>query len=152
MRGVGIPTTIAGRGTSMSRSALASVLGMSLALAALPTSAHHSFSAQFDSKKPIKVTGTITKVEWMNPHSWFYIDVKGDGDSVTNWGFELASPNLLLRRGWTPKTLEVGDVVTVEGFNALDGSHTGNARAIVMTATGETLLGSSSPSPSGSAQ
>jgi len=134
----------------MSRSALAPVLGISLVLTALPTLAHHSFSAQFDAKKPIKMTGTVTKVEWMNPHSWFYLDVKGDGASVTNWGFELASPNLLLRRGWTPKTLEVGDVVTVEGFNALDGSHTGNARVIVMTSTGETLLGSSTPS--GSAQ
>ena len=138
----------------MSRSACASVLGLALVAATLPAVAHHSFSAQFDSKKPIKVTGTVTKVEWMNPHSWFYIDVKGDGGGVTNWGFELASPNLLLRRGWTPKTLEVGDVVTVDGFNALDGSHTGNARVIVMTATGETLLGSSTPSasPSGSAQ
>jgi hypothetical protein len=134
----------------MSRSALASVLGFALVFATLPIQAHHSFSAQFDAKKPIKMSGTVTKVEWMNPHSWFYIDVKSDGGNVTNWGFELASPNLLLRRGWTPKTLEVGDVVTVEGFNALDGSHTGNARVIVMTATGETLLSSSSPN--GSAQ
>ena len=128
----------------MSRSALASILGCALVLASLPGIAHHSFSAQFDAKKPLKMTGTVTKVEWMNPHSWFYLDVKGDGGSVTNWGFELASPNLLLRKGWTPKTLEAGDVVTVEGFNALDGSHTGNARAIVMTSTGETLLGGSS--------
>jgi len=128
----------------MSRSALASILGCALALAALPAIAHHSFSAQFDAKKPLKMTGTVTKVEWMNPHSWFYLDVKGDGGSVTNWGFELASPNLLLRKGWTPKTLEAGDVVTVEGFHALDGSNMGNARVIVMTSTGETLLGGSS--------
>jgi uncharacterized protein DUF6152 len=133
----------------MSRFAWASILACTLVLAAAPAVAHHSFSAQFDAKKPIKMTGTVTKVEWMNPHSWFYIDVKGDGGSVTSWGFELASPNLLLRRGWTPKTLEVGDVVTVDGFHALDGSHTGNARVIVMTSTGETLLGAS---PSGSAQ
>ena len=128
----------------MSRSALASILGGALVLAALPAIAHHSFSAQFDAKKPLKMTGTVTKVEWMNPHSWFYIDVKGDGGNVTNWGFELASPNLLLRKGWTPKTLEAGDVVTVEGFHALDGSNLGNARVIVMTSTGETLLGASS--------
>jgi hypothetical protein len=128
----------------MSRSALASILGCALALAALPAIAHHSFSAQFDAKKPLKMTGTVTKVEWMNPHSWFYLDVKGDGGSVTNWGFELASPNLLLRKGWTPKTLEAGDVVTVEGFHALDGSNMGNARVIVMTFIGETLLGGSS--------
>ena len=128
----------------MSRSALASILGSLLVAAALPVFAHHSFSAQFDAKKPLKMTGTVTKVEWMNPHSWFYIDVKEDGGGVTNWSWELASPNLLLRRGWTPKTLEVGDVVTVEGFHALDGSHTANARVIVMTSTGETLLGGSS--------
>ena len=128
----------------MSRSALASILGSALVLAALPAIAHHSFSAQFDAKKPLKMTGTVTKVEWMNPHSWFYIDVKGDGGNVTNWGFELASPNLLLRKGWTPKTLKAGDVVTVEGFHALDGSNLGNARVIVMTSTGETLLGGSS--------
>ncbi|HEX7237784.1 MAG TPA: DUF6152 family protein [Gammaproteobacteria bacterium] len=134
----------------MSRSAMASILASALVLAALPSQAHHSFSAQFDAKKPLKMTGTVTKVEWMNPHSWFYVDVKGDGGNVTNWGFELASPNLLLRRGWTPKTLEVGDVVTVEGFHALDGSNLGNARVIVMTSTGETLLGPSTQS--GSAQ
>jgi hypothetical protein len=134
----------------MSRSAMAAILGCALVLATLPTFAHHSFSAQFDAKKPLKMTGTVTKVEWMNPHSWFYVDVKGDGGNVTNWGFELASPNLLLRRGWTPKTLEVGDVVTVEGFHALDGSNLGNARVIVMTSTGETLLGPSTQG--GSAQ
>jgi hypothetical protein len=140
MRGVGTPTTIAGRGTSMSRSAWASILGCSLVLAAVPTFAHHSFSAQFDAKKPLKMTGTVTKVEWMNPHSWFYIDVKGDGGNVTNWGWELASPNLLLRSGWTKTTLEVGDVVTVEGYHAHNGDNVANARIIVLASTGETLL------------
>jgi hypothetical protein len=132
----------------MSRFALASILGCSLLLAALPTFAHHSFSAQFDAKKPLKMTGTVTTVEWQNPHSWFYIDVKGDGGAVTNWGWELASPNLLLRNGWTRTTLEVGDVVTVEGFHAHDGSNVANARVIVLTSTGETLLGGSSQSGS----
>lgn len=134
----------------MSNAGSVSTVGIALFLAALPSYGHHSFSAQFDAKKPIKMTGTVTKVEWMNPHSWFYIDVKGDGGSVTSWGFELASPNLLLRRGWTPKTLAVGDVVTVEGFHALDGSQTANARVIIKTSTGQTLLGSSGAS--GSAQ
>jgi hypothetical protein len=91
------------------------------------------------------MTGTVTKVEWQNPHSWFYVDVKGEGGNVTNWGWELASPNLLLRRGWTPKTLEVGAVVTVEGFQALNGSNMANARVIV-SSTGQTLLGPSSQS------
>ena len=128
----------------MSNSRSFSTAGLALLLATLPGHAHHSFSAQFDANKPLKMTGTVTKVEWQNPHSWFYLDVKGDAGNVTNWGWELASPNLLLRRGWTPKTLEVGAVVTVEGFHALDGSNMANARVIV-TSTGQTLLGPSSP-------
>jgi hypothetical protein len=125
---------------------LIAIVGIGLFGATLPGYAHHSFSAQFDAKKPLKMTGTVTKVEWQNPHSWFYLDVKGDGGNVTNWGWELASPNLLLRRGWTPKTLEVGAVVTVEGFQALNGSNTANARVIVLTSTGQTLLGPSGQS------
>lgn len=125
----------------MSTARLSSAVAIALLTATLPGYAHHSFSAQFDAKKPLKMTGTVTKVEWQNPHSWFYIDVKSDAGSVTNWGWELASPNLLLRRGWTPKTLEVGAVVTVEGFHALDGSNMANARVIVLTSTGQTLLG-----------
>jgi len=126
----------------MSTARLVSTVAIALLAAALPGYAHHSFSAQFDSKKPLKMTGTVTKVEWQNPHSWFYLDVKGDDGKVTNWGWELASPNLLLRRGWTPKTLEAGAVVTVEGFQALNGSNMANARVIV-TSAGQTLLGPS---------
>jgi hypothetical protein len=129
----------------MSNTRSVSTVGIALLVATLPGHAHHSFSAQFDANKPLKMTGTVTKVEWQNPHSWFYLDVKGDGGNVTNWGWELASPNLLLRRGWTPKTLEVGAVVTVEGFHALDGSNLANARVIV-TSTGQTLLGPSTQS------
>ena len=133
----------------MSNARSVATVGIALLLAMLPGYAHHSFSAQFDANKPLKMTGTVTKVEWQNPHSWFYLDVKGDDGSVTNWGWELASPNLLLRRGWTPKTLEAGDVVTVEGFHALDGSNMANARVIV-SSNGETLLGPTNQS--GSAQ
>jgi DNA/RNA endonuclease YhcR with UshA esterase domain len=128
----------------MSRSALASVLGFALFVTTLPTQAHHSFSATFDAQKPLKVTGTVTSVEWQNPHSWFYLDVKDDAGAVTSWAFELASPNLLLRNGWTRTTLEAGDVVTVEGFLAHDQSNTGNARVIVLASTGQRLLGGSS--------
>lgn len=128
----------------MSRSAWPSIFGFALVLATLPTQAHHSFSAQFDALKPLKMTGTVTSVEWQNPHSWFYLDVKDETGAVTNWGFELASPNLLLRKGWTRKTLEVGNVVTVEAFHAHDDSNTANARVIVLASTGQTLLGGSS--------
>jgi len=128
----------------MSNARSVSTVGIALLLATLPGYAHHSFSAQFDANKPLKMTGTVTKVEWQNPHSWFYLDVKGDDGNVTNWGWELASPNLLLRRGWTPKTLEAGAVVTVEGFHALDGSNMANAHVIVLTSTGKTLLGPTS--------
>ena len=128
----------------MRHSTLVAIVGFGLLFTALPTYPHHSFSAQFDANKPLKMTGTVTSVEWQNPHSWFYLDVKDDGGNVTNWGWELASPNLLLRNGWTRTTLEVGDVVTVEGFHAHDGSNMATARVIVLTSTGQTLLGTSS--------
>jgi hypothetical protein len=127
----------------MSKARSVSTVGVGLFLATLPGYAHHSFSAQFDANKPLKMTGTVTSIEWQNPHSWFYIDVKDDAGTVTNWGWELASPNLLLRNGWTRATLEVGDVVTVEGFHAHDGRNVANARVIVMASTGQTLLGGS---------
>ena len=101
--------------------------------------AHHSFAAQFDAEKPIELIGTVTKVEWRNPHAWFYIDVEGDDGNVANWGMELASPNLLMRKGWKRSSMKIGDAVTVEGFLARDGSNTGNARVITINATGKVL-------------
>jgi DNA/RNA endonuclease YhcR with UshA esterase domain len=116
----------------------------------MPVFGHHSFSAEFDADKPLTLTGTVTKVEWQNPHTWFYIDVKDEAGNVVNWGLELASPNLLLRNGWTRSTMKEGDVVTVESFQAKNGSNIANARSITLTATGQKLLGGSSQS--GSAQ
>ncbi len=101
--------------------------------------AHHAFTAEFDAKKPLKMTGTVTKFEWTNPHAWFYLDVKDDNGTVTNWGFEMNSPNQLLRNGWTRNSLKVGDVITVEAFGARDGSHIGNAKSVI-TSTGQQLL------------
>jgi hypothetical protein len=107
--------------------------------------AHHGFAAEYDTSKTLKLTGTITKFEWTNPHAWFYIDVKNDDGTVTNWAFEMSSPNVLYRKGWTRTSLKPGDAVTIEAFRARDGSHNGNAQAITMTSTGEKLLAPQEP-------
>ena len=119
-------------------------LGFALLIAAVPAPAHHAFSAEFDEKKPVKVSGTVTKIEWQNPHIWFYIDVKDDSGKTTNWGMEMASPNLLIRNGWSRNTLKVGDMVTVDGFQAKNGSNNGNARVVILAATGQSLFAGSS--------
>ena len=108
------------------------------------TLAHHSFAAEFDAAQPIRVTGSVTKVEWMNPHTWFYIDVKDEAGKVTNWGFEMGSPNGLMRAGWTRNSMKPGDVVTVEGSRARDGSYHANARAVTLSSTGQRLFAASS--------
>src|SRR5437660_1352643 len=99
-----------------------------LLLAAMPILAHHSFAAEYDASKPITLTGAVTKVEWMNPHARFYIDVKGDDGQMANWELELGSPNGLMRGGWTRNSLKIGDMITVQGSLAKDGSKLANAR------------------------
>ena len=107
--------------------------------------AHHSFSAEFDASKSFKMTGAVTKVEWMNPHTFFYIDVTDEKTKkVTNWAMEMGSPNGLMRQGWTRNTMKIGDQVTVEGSLAKDGSPTGNARSVVLVKTGQRLFAASS--------
>lgn len=119
------------------------IAGLALLAAAVPTFAHHSFAAEFDSAKPITLTGVVTKVEWMNPHTYFYVDVKDpQTGKVANWAAEMGSPNGLTRQGWTRNTLTVGMVVSFEGTRAKDGSNKANARNV--TVNGKRLGAASS--------
>ena len=106
--------------------------------------AHHSFAAEFDANKALTLKGIVTKIEWQNPHTYFYLDVPGPGSKVVSWGMEMASPNGLMRQGWTRNTLKVGDAVTVEGSQAKDGTNVGNARVVILDATGQRLFAASS--------
>lgn len=109
-----------------------SLLACVTLVAAAPALAHHSFSGEYDSTKPVTLTGKVTKVEWTNPHARFYIDVKGDDGNTTNWNLELASPNVLKRQGWASNSLKEGDTVTVEGSLARSGAKMANARVVTL--------------------
>ncbi len=109
-----------------------------------PAAAHHSFAAEFDRALPVTVTGTVTKVEWENPHARFYIDAKDETTGqIVNWDFELASPNGLMRRGWTRNSMKLGDTVTVTGHRAKNNPHVGNASTVTL-ANGKKLFAGSS--------
>jgi hypothetical protein len=110
-----------------------------------PLWAHHSFAAEYDSKQPVKLTGAVTKVEWMNPHVYFYIDVRDEQTGkITNWAWEMGAPAVIQRNGWTRNSMKIGDLVTVEGSRAKTGLPHGNARSVVLTATGKKLGAGSS--------
>lgn len=114
-----------------------------LMVIALPVLAHHSFAAEYDEKKPVNLKGVVTKVEWTNPHARFYVDVKDESGMVVNWNLELASPNVLMRNGWTRKSLQVGDEVTVAGSRAKDNSNMANARLVTLSDGRKIFAGSS---------
>ena len=121
------------------------VLGVGLLLAAVPLMAHHSFAAEYDAQKPVKFTGTVTTMEWINPHAWIHIDVKKPDGKVESWMIEAGAPNALLRRGFTKASLPAGTVVTVEGYQAKDGANRAVGSDLTFADGKRLFMGSSSP-------
>ena len=130
----------------MPTSAIPRMLGMAGLLAVtLPSQAHHSFRSQYDADQPVAFNGIVTKVEWMNPHVYFYIDVENEeSGEIEQWGFEMGPPHMLQRRGWKRNSMQIGDEVEVHGTRARDGSTTANARRVTLTSTGQVLGAASS--------
>jgi len=120
------------------------VLALGVIAFAVPAMAHHSFAAEFDASKTVTLKGFVTKIEWTNPHVWFYLDVKKPDGSVENWGFEMGPPHGLQGRGWTRTTMKLGDEIEVAGTRAKNGSTRGNARTVTMVSTGKRLGAASS--------
>src|SRR5215813_13640462 len=119
--------------------------GLSCLFTALPLSAHHAFGAEFDAKKPIKLRGVVTKMEWINPHAWIHMDVKKPDGAVDEWMIEAGTPNTLLRRGFTKDSLKAGTEVIVDGYQSKDGSLRANGRDITLPDSKTLFLGSSAP-------
>lgn len=121
-------------------------------IGSVPSMAHHAFAAEFDVDQPVKVHGTITKVEWVNPHAWLYVDVKGADGKVVNWHFELGPPNALFRLGWKKDSIVTGTEVDITGFRAKSMENTANGRSIILPDGRELFSGGSGPGSGGTAK
>ena len=122
-----------------------------LLAAAVPVAAHHAFAAEFDVNSPVKVKGTVTKIDWVNPHAWLYVDVKDESGKVTNWHFELGPPNALFRLGWKKDSIAAGTEVTITGFRAKAQEAVANGRSIILADGREMFSGGSGPGSEGKA-
>jgi len=120
-------------------------------IGARPVLAHHSFAAEFDASKPVTLHGTITKLEWINPHSWLHVDVKNDDGTTTEWMVEAATPNTLLRRGFTRDTVKAGTEITVIGYQAKSGAHRANGRDLILADGSRLFMGSADTGAPGDA-
>ena len=118
-------------------------VAFAVAVAAVPVIAHHSFAAEFDAKKPVKLAGTVTKMEWINPHAWIHISVKNADGTTTAWMIETGTPNTLVRRGFTKASLQPGTEITVEGYRAKNGANRANGADLILPDGRRLFLGSS---------
>ena len=121
------------------------VAGLAIYLAAVPVWAHHAFQAEYDDKKPVHLVGKVTQMEWINPHSWIHLDVAGPDGKVTSWMVECGSPNIMLRRGFTKRSLEVGTVLEIQGYMAKSGENKANGSSVTFQDGRRLFVGGSNP-------
>jgi hypothetical protein len=124
---------------------LLSAAGLSVTLAGVPMAAHHAFSAEFDQDDPVNLTGTVTRMEWINPHAWIHIQVEGEDGTMEDWAIEAGAPNGLIRRGFSRESLPVGTRIQVAGYRAIDGANRANGSSITLEDGRRLFVGGSNP-------